>query len=264
MSESETQERRPKHGSLGLAIVHNDVDDAKLIVEILAERKQYIDTEEWTSMLFKTLGTMKPATAAFLRESGADIEASISMDDGTGRQRVLSLGYACIATNNKELLTWMIGEGWVDEKMLSPAGDTLLVQAIREHAFDIADLLVERGMSIDYQNLRGVGPMHEAAANGDYMALEWLMKNNANPTLETIAGAVPCELVPDDAEDMAEADQLFEAIDGYMREYKDNGRAQVPHFIASQAKKMRKARGLDDENAPKPDEKPRRKVSISM
>lgn len=255
-----------KHGSLGLAIKANDVEDAKAIVALLQGRREWINTEQWTELLFKTLDTLEPETAAYLKEQGADITASITapMSREEGREQTYSLGYAAVMANNKKLVEWMIAEKWIDEKMLSPAGDTLLVQAVREHAFDVAELLLESGMSVDYQNLRGVCALHEAASQGDYLAMEWLMERHANPTLETMSGAVPCELVPEQADDPAEADKLFEAVDSYMVEYRETkGKPFVPQFIVAKANEIRKAMEppRDENAAPSP---PSKKISVKM
>jgi hypothetical protein len=255
-----TEQQAPaiKHGSLGLAIKANDVEDAKAIVKLLEDRREYIKNEQWTELLFKTLDSMVPETAAYLKEKGADITASISVEGDDGRSQVLSLGYAAVVSNNKDLVEWMIKEKWVDEKMVSPSGDTLLVQAVREHAFEVADLLLQGGMSIDYQNLRGVSALHEAASSGDYMAMEWLMERKANPTLETMSKAVACELVPENSEEAGEADQLFEAVDRYMIEYrKTNGNPYVPEFITLKASEIRKSMNIE-----KPEQQKR--VSVRM
>lgn len=252
MNMTEQQAPAIKHGSLGLAIKANDVEDAKAIVKLLEDRREYIKTEQWTELLFKTLDSMEPATAAYLKEKGADIEASISLDSEDGRSRVLSLGYAAVVSDNKTLVEWMINEKWIDEKMVSPSGDTLLVQAVRERAFEVAELLLKNGMSIDYQNLRGVSAFHEAASSGDYLALEWLMEHNANPTLETMSGAVPCELVPEKSEEPGEADQLFEAVDRYMIEFrKTGGKPYTPEFITLKASEIRKSLSIEKPGQPK-------------
>ena len=258
MNMTEQQTPAIKHGSLGLAIKANDVEDAKAIVKLLEDRREWIQNEQWTELLFKTLDTMTPETAVYLKEKGADLNASISIDGEDGRSQVLSLGYAAVVSNNKNLVEWMIKEEWVDEKMVSPSGDTLLVQAVREHAFEVAELLMQNGMSIDHQNLRGVSALHEASSSGDYLALEWLMEHHANPTLETMAKAVACELVPEASEEPGEADQLFEAVDRYMTEFrKTNGKPYTPEFIILKAGGIRKNMGIE-----KPDQQKR--VSIKM
>lgn len=261
--QNEPQEYQIKHGSLGLAVKANDVEDAKAIVKLLEDRREYITVDQWTDMLFKTLETMEPEMAAYLVEKGADINASLEvpMQREEGRTQVISLGYCAVLSNNRKLLDWMIQENWVDEKMLSPSGDTLLVQALRDGAFEIAEFLHSKGMSIDHQNLRGVSSLHEACSSGNYLLIEWLMERKANPTLETMAGAVACELVPEEAEDMKEAEDLFQAVDDYMIDYRNSGgNPKVSPFITKKANEIRKM--MEAEKPAEPEKK--KKISVSM
>ena len=252
---TEQTEKKPKYNSVGLAITANDVEGAKEVVELLKERRSYLSVEDWTTLLFKTLNNMTPETAQYLKDQGADINAFLELPSKTRSKRSesYSLGYSTMAADNKPLLTWMVAQGWVDESQVTPGGDTLLVQAIRECSFDVANMLVEKGMSIDHQNLRGVSAMHEAASVGNYEALSWLMERGANPTLETMGNAVPSELVPDpdEAEDPQEAEMLFAAIDQYYLDYKNGNTLIVPPFIAQKAAESLQIRS-PEQAAPKP------------
>lgn len=251
-----------KYNSLGAAVLDNSIEGAKEVLGVLAERKQFITTEEWTTLLFKTLSTLSPEMAQFIKDQGADLTASLSLDEQDGRSQVLSLGYATIVSNNRTLMEWMLAQGWIDEKnMVSPSGDTVLIQAIREHAFEIAEMCIQRGMSIDHQNMRGVSALHDAASKGDYLALEWLMERKANPTTQTMDDAVPCELVPEQSEEPGEADSLFEAVDGYFREYNQSAGnpslIQTPPFILSKAAALRAAASATvEKTAKKPGMRP--------
>lgn len=248
MTEPTSTQAKNQYPSLGAAVRANSVEGAKEIVEILKERKQYIKVEEWTELLFKTLDTLNPEMAAFLRDSGADINASIEFQGDDDRAVTLPLVHAAIMADNSTLVQWMMDEKWIDENMVTPSGDTALVFAIRAHAFDVAQIFVDKGMSIDYQNLRGVSPLHEAASTGDYLALQWLMDRKADPTLETMSDAIACELVPENSEDPDEADQLFEAIDGYYQSYKrSKDLLETPDFITMKANEMRPAPEEGDE-----------------
>lgn len=241
-----------KYKSLGAAVRDNSLEGAQEVLKALNEMKRPTTVEEWTTLLFKTLDTLTPEMAQFLKDQGADLDASLSLDGDDGRSQVISLGYATVLSNNRPLMEWMLEQGWVDEKkMVSPAGDTVLVQAIREHAFDIAELCVQRGMSINHQNMRGVSAMHEAASKGDYLVLDWLIERKADPTLETMDGAVPCELVPEISEEPGEADCLFQALDEYLADYKKL--KDSPHLIQPPQFIAMKADAIRAQNAPPPD-----------
>ena len=243
---------KKEYNSVGLAVKANDVQGAKDVVEFLkTERHTALSNEEWTFLLFNALPGMTIEMAQYLRESGADIAASMESKEDSDRTQSINLGYALMQADNVPLLQWMLDEGWVDEKMTSPAGDTLLVQAIREHAFETAQLFMDKGMSIDHQNLRGVCAFHEAASSGDYRALEWLMQRQADPTLETMMGAVPSELVPTEADDAQEAEMLYDAVDAYYVQFKRAPHlAEVPQFITDKSTQIRKLEEPEPPPAP--------------
>lgn len=255
---TESTEKKPKYNSVGLAITANDVEGAKEIVTLLKEQNKYLSNEDWTTLLFKTLDNMTPETAQYLKDQGADVNAYLELPSKTrsARSEAFSLGYSTMAADNKELLAWMVDQKWVDENQVTPGGDTLLVQAIRECAFDVAQMLVDKGMSIDHQNLRGVSALHEAASIGNYEALNWLMERNANPMTETMGGAIACELVPDpeDADNPQEAEMLFAALDSYYVDYKNNNTLSIAPFIVQKAEAAKKLR-CPDQNLEPPKQK---------
>lgn len=253
MTEQSPEQAKKQYASLGAAVRDNSVEGSKEIIEILKERKQYIKIEEWTELLFKTLDTLSPEMAAYLHENGADITASIEIQGDDERAVTLPLAHAAIIANNKTLVEWMIDQKWIDEKMVTPSGDTALVFAIREHAFDVAQIFVDKGLSIDHQNLRGVTALHEAASKGDYLALHWLMEQKADPTLETMSDAVACELVPTESEEPGEADQLFQDVDDYYNSYKRSKElVETPAFITMKANALRPAPKTEDPAPGKP------------
>jgi hypothetical protein len=76
----------------------------------------------------------------------------------------------------------------------SKTGWTLLIRAVMNNNFQIAEFLLERNANPDIQNIYGETALHMAVENGNHKIINLLLEKSANPDLQQQDGETPMHL----------------------------------------------------------------------
>lgn len=210
-----------KYPSLGAAIKANDEDSLrKLAAYQLKTGKDPAElADEMSTALVRVVSNVSPSLALALIELGASVSASHEGYD---------VAQLSIKANNHALLETLIEKELVTVDHNEKDGSSLLMLALHEKKFDLADRLFDLGADIDLKTKTmrgGQTALHLAAANASFQGVLWLIEKGANPTFTNTEGHVACELIPAlDAESKKEGwdlDAMYDALEDYREAFEE-------------------------------------------
>lgn len=212
-------EGRPQ--TLSAAIVQGDNEAFNIIFKAMSEQENGFD---W--LLKKEEGDVSIATKL--------LWACAEKCDGTVFESLLSLGadkdyiqtspdpeikfsfINCsipsnvVKSNNIQLMEHLIKNDFYNVEVSDGGAETLLMQALRQKQFEMADKLIELGADVDAVNFYSNSSLHIAASQGEFDTVKWLIENNADPTLINLRNnSIASELVPEDF------DEIYEELEDY-------------------------------------------------
>lgn len=231
-----------RRNSLGQAIQANDIEWAKIYMDQTTD-KQRPSQDQLTTLFFKTLSNLEPATADFLLEYGADPQRqfTIQLPD---RMEVVGLARILINQDQTDLFQHLFEKGVVDMSQRSVGGDSLLAQSLTKENVALADWLFARGAAVDEANFLGFTALHQAANRINFIAVEWLLDHGANPEATTIENdSVPSQLIPT-ADETGDADALYDILEDYSESY-GQGAPVVPQALRAKCDELRAKAATD-------------------
>ncbi len=226
-----------KYPSVSAAVKSGKPDVVKQLLEFLQTTPSYNPSEP-SLILARMAGEMKPAVAQVLLDFGATLREEHEKMDPV---------FVAAQGKNTDLVMFFVEKGLVSPNHTRGAGITLLMVALRNESYDLADRLLKAGANVNQVTGLldgGNAAIHYAASEGSFQSVIWLIENGADPTIENDNRKWACEVVPELADDsqMWNMDAMYETLKEYGNQYKAakdaNPAASVSFEIPLEMRKM--------------------------
>lgn len=227
-----------KYRSVGAAIKANDMEAVRRLLDYqLEEGKKEKDqlARELSLALIVGAAQIQPPMANVLIEYGADL---------TTRHEGFDAPQAAAKGKNKDLLIDWVDTGRISASYAGGDGCSMLLLALLNEDYALADALHERGASVDTQMsmmLGGHTALHLAAANANFQAVIWLIEKGADPTLLNSENRLASEMVPDNDPTSVREGWDFNVMYETLEDYRDafrigkGGEFEIPMAMREQA-----------------------------
>lgn len=218
-------DRGKKPLSIGEIIKNGDTEGLRIMIDEYkttgAYDKIFVENNEEqniSTLLFHTAATGTPEMMQMLIDLGADPSREFIKEIAKGMFSHYPVMHNAIMGENTAVVKFMIEKGYEGLENRFTSAETWLMFAVTEGKLKSADMLLEMGADINATTFHGNTALHLAASKANASALEWLIKHDADPTIENPAGKLYSEML-DDGE---EWNELYNFLEDY-REAKENG-----------------------------------------
>lgn len=227
-----------KYRSVGAAIKADDDAAVRRLLDYQLETGKKDKEElgrELSLALVMAAGQVRPSMAKVLLEYGADL---------TIRHEGYDAPQAAAKGKNKDLLVDWIETGRISVDHSGGDGCSLVLLALLNEDYTLADELHQRGASVNTQMnmmLGGHTALHLLAANGNFQAVIWLLEKGADPTLMNADNRLASEMVPEnDPASQREGwdfNVMYEALEDYRDAFQEGRGAEfeIPVAMRKQA-----------------------------
>lgn len=218
-------ERGKKPMSIAEIIQNGDTEGLRIMIDehktTGAYDKIFVENAEEqniSTLLFHTAATGTPEMMQMLIDLGADPGREFIKEIAKGMFSHYPIMHNAIMGENTAVVKFMIEKGYEGLENRFTSAETWLMFAVTEGKMKSANMLLEMGADINATTFHGNTALHLAASKANAAALEWLIKHDADPTIENPAGKLYSEML-DDGE---EWNELYNFLEDY-REAKENG-----------------------------------------
>lgn len=207
----ELREVFKKYPNLPAVLKSNDPGVLAQVVGFLKTRPDFNAAEELSLHLAQGAGSLSVPMARALIEQGATLGALHEKMDAV---------FVAAEGKNDALVMFFVQEGHVPADHVRSGGVSLLMVALRQESYGLAEQLLTAGANIDHATSRMGGQhtaLHYAAAGGSFQGVIWLIERGANASQANLDNKWPCELVPatDEQSKVWDMDCMYEALKDY-------------------------------------------------
>lgn len=214
-----------KYKTVARAVGADDVQAARVLHKILLDQGKALSKDDVSSLGFLWLtkprkGGRNPEMVDFLHELGFNFKQFVP-NAGTRSQSGNHIPFLLLEDKDgPAILERALDVGAIPLESRDTRGDTLLMDALDLGLFDLADKLLARGLSPDLRNLGGHTALHLFAHKVNFSAVDWLLKNGADPDINDYQYARPSQHVPESVGGGWDTDCLYDALEDYVDDFK--------------------------------------------
>ena len=214
-----------KYKTVARAVAADDVHAARVLYKIHQDQEKSLSEDDVSSLGFLWLtkhrkGGRSPDMVDFLHELGFNFKQFVP-NAGTRSSSGNHIPFLLLEDKDGAIiLERALDIGAIPLEVRDTRGDTLLMDALDVGYFDLADRLLQRGLSPDLRNVAGHTALHLFAHKVNFRAVDWLLKKGADPDINDYQYARPSQHVPESVGGGWDTDCLYDALEDYVADFK--------------------------------------------